>query len=169
MGGDVIARSEPGVGSIFELFLPVQFGSASVAGRSSDAPARQLLVVDDEEAFRYVIRHIAQDAGFDVLEAGDGEAGLSLALERRPDVVLLDLQMPHMDGFAMLAALTRRRSPSPVIVYTSNSLTLDQKRSLAAAHAILPKQYISREGLTALMNSTLAMRQRPHDGGRWPP
>jgi signal transduction histidine kinase/CheY-like chemotaxis protein len=160
MGGDVIARSEPGVGSTFELFLPVQFGSVSVAGRPIDAPARQLLVVDDEEAFRYVIRHIAQDAGFDVLEAGDGEAGLALALERRPDVVLLDLQMPHMDGFAMLAALTHAANPMPpVIVCTSKSLTLDQKRSLAAAHAILPKHDVSRDGLTALLNSTLSTRR----------
>jgi len=160
MGGDVIARSEPGVGSTFELFLPVQFGSVSAAGRSGDAPAHQLLVVDDEEAFRYVIRHIAQDAGFDVLEAGDGEAGLALALERRPDVVLLDLQMPHMDGFAMLTALMATPKPvPPVIVCTSKSLTLDQKRSLAAAHAILPKHDVSRDGLTALLNSTLSMRR----------
>jgi CheY-like chemotaxis protein len=107
-----------------------------------------------------VIRHIAQDAGFDVLEAGDGEAGLALALERRPDVVLLDLQMPHMDGFAMLAALTHAANPMPpVIVCTSKSLTLDQKRSLAAAHAILPKHDVSRDGLTALLNSTLSTRR----------
>ena len=77
MGGDVVARSEPGVGSTFELFLPVRFGSAAAAARAASAVAAQLLVVDDEEAFRYVIRHIAQDAGFDVLEADDGEAGLA--------------------------------------------------------------------------------------------
>ena len=156
MGGDVVATSEPNVGSTFELFLPVQFGSAAAADRAAGAVAVKLLVVDDEEAFRYVIRHIAQDAGFDVLEANDGEAGLQLALQQRPDVVILDLQMPQMDGFAMLDALVHDGSPMPpVIVCTSLALSLDQKRSLAAAHAIVPKHDVSRDGLTALLRATL--------------
>src|SRR5262245_48892742 len=160
MGGDVTARSEPNVGSTFELFLPVQFGGSSAAAtlRGGDAP--RLLVVDDEEAFRYVIRHIAQDAGFDVLEAQDGEAGLAQVREQRPHVVILDLQMPHLDGFAMLDALVRGEGGAggmpPVIVCTSQALDLDQKRALAAAHAIVPKHDVSRDGLTALLHATIA-------------
>jgi len=157
MGGDVTGRSEPRVGSTFELFLPVQFGSSGAATRAGRAGAPQLLVVDDEEAFRYVIRHIALDAGFDVVEANDGEAGLAMAREQRPDLVVLDLQMPHMDGFAMLDALVRSGgSVPPVIVCTSQALSLDQKRALAAAHAIVPKHDVSRDGLTALLQATIA-------------
>jgi len=71
--------------------------------------------------------------------------------------VILDLQMPRMDGFAMLEALKRGAArDTPVIVCTSVALTLDQKRSLAAAHAIVPKHDVSRDGLTALIKSTLA-------------
>jgi signal transduction histidine kinase len=157
MGGDVTARSEPHVGSTFELFLPVQFGHPGAPPREPDADAPRLLVVDDEEAFRYVIRHIAQDAGFEVMEANDGEAGLALAREQQPDLVILDLEMPRMDGFAVLDALVHGgASAPPVIVCTSQALSLDQKRALAPAHAIVPKHDVSREGLTALLRATVA-------------
>jgi len=159
MGGDVTARSEPSVGSTFELFLPVRFGGNLEEAPHATASGHRLLVVDDEEAFRYVVRHIAQDAGFEVLEASDGEAGLAIALEHRPDIVILDLQMPQMDGFAMLRELSGAAAKAPpVIVCTSLALSLDEKRSLAGAHAILPKHDVSREGLTALLRSTVAMQ-----------
>jgi signal transduction histidine kinase len=160
MGGDVTVCSELGVGSTFELFLPVRFGSTEAPAAAPGDGARHLLVVDDEEAFRYVIRHIAHDAGFRVLEAHDGEAGLLMAREHRPDLVILDLQMPRMTGFAMLEALMKSEArDTPVIVCTSVALSLDQKRSLAAAHAIVPKHEVSRDALTALLHSTLVMRE----------
>jgi CheY-like chemotaxis protein len=159
MGGDVTVRSVLGQGSTFELFLPCSFGSQDTAAAPPPG-AKRLLVVDDEEAFRYVIRHIAQDAGFDVVEAHDGEAGLQAARTRTPDVVILDLQMPRMDGYAMLSALTEgQRTAPPVIVCTSLALTLDQKRSLASAHAIVPKHDVSRDGLTALLRATVGMQE----------
>jgi signal transduction histidine kinase len=158
MGGDVTVCSEPGAGSTFELFLPVEFGHSDAPAHNAASNAPQLLVVDDEEAFRYVIRHIAQDAGFHVLEAHDGQAGLEMTLAHRPDVVILDLLMPRMDGFAMLDALSHSAcSATPVIVCTSQALTFDQKRSLAAAHAIVPKHDVSRDGLTALLGATVAL------------
>jgi signal transduction histidine kinase len=159
MGGDVTVKSTLGVGSTFELFLPVRFGSAETPAAPADA-AHRLLVVDDEEAFRYVIRHIAQDAGFQVMEAHDGEAGLRMALQQRPQLLILDLQMPRMNGFAMLDALMRSEArDTPVIVCTSVALTLDQKRALAAAHAIVPKHDVSRDGLTALLQSVMASKE----------
>jgi signal transduction histidine kinase len=162
MGGDVVARSEPNVGSTFELFLPVHFGSAVELAKPADADGPRLLVVDDEEAFRYVVRHIAQDAGFVVFEADNGESGLAVARERNPDVVICDLQMPHMDGYAMLHQLSRSAGQMPpVIVCTSQALSLDQKRSLAAAHAIVPKHDVSRDGLTALLHATIAKGGEP--------
>jgi CheY-like chemotaxis protein len=159
MGGDVTVKSTLGVGSTFELFLPVRFGSAETPAAPANG-AHRLLVVDDEEAFRYVIRHIAQDAGFQVMEAHDGEAGLQMALQQRPQLLILDLQMPRMNGFAMLDALMRSEArDTPVIVCTSVALTLDQKRALAAAHAIVPKHDVSRDGLTALLQSVMASKE----------
>jgi CheY-like chemotaxis protein/anti-sigma regulatory factor (Ser/Thr protein kinase) len=159
MGGDVTVRSTPGAGSTFELFLPLRYGSfAEVPAPGQGTPdAAQLVVIDDEEAFRYVIRHIAQDAGLRVLEAEDGEAGLALVRQSRPDVVILDLHMPRLDGFAVLQALAADEAlrAVPVVVCTSQALTLDQKRALAAAYAIVLKHDISRDGLTTLINSVI--------------
>ena len=152
-------RSTPGAGSTFELFLPLRYGSfAEVPAPDEGTPdAAQLVVIDDEEAFRYVIRHIAQDAGLRVQEAENGEAGLALVRQSRPDVVILDLHMPRLDGFAVLQALAadEQLRTVPVVVCTSQALTLDQKRALAAAYAIVPKHDISRDGLTTLINSVI--------------
>ena len=100
--------------------------------------------------------------GFEVLEADNGETGLALALAEAPDMIFLDLHMPRLDGFGVLAQLAA--SPlhaTPVVVCTSHALTVDQKRALAAAYAIVPKQDLSRDGLSRLMNLVLAPG---HDG-----
>jgi signal transduction histidine kinase len=162
MGGDVTARSTPGAGSTFELFLPLRYGSfAAPAALEGTPDAAQLVVIDDEEAFRYVIRHIAQDAGLRVLEAGDGESGLALVRQSRPDLVILDLHMPRLDGFEVLQALAADEAlrTLPVVVCTSQALTLDQKRALAAAYAIVPKHEVSRDGLTALITAVVNERR----------
>lgn len=160
MGGDVAVHSKPQVGSTFELVIPVRFEkSPTPHDEIKAAPAASVLVVDDEEAFRYVIRHIAQDGGFQVIDAADGEAGLRLASSHRPDLVILDLQMPHVDGFAVLHEIKRTDPALPVIVCTSQPLSVDQKRSLAAAYAIVPKHELSRDGLTQLMTTALNMSE----------
>lgn len=153
MGGDLAARSEPGKGSTFEFFVPLRFGQAT-ASEAGGGP--RLLVVDDEETFRYVVGHVAADAGFAVAEAVNGEQALARMREQRPDLVVLDLHMPVMDGFEVLA---RMASPDlagvPVVVCTSQVLQVEQKRMLARAYAIVPKHDISREGLTWLFRSAV--------------
>lgn len=159
MGGEVRATSQPGQGSTFELMLPVRFGQAlSAPSDEPEAPQARtghVLVVDDEEAFRYVLRHIAQDAGYEVREATDGLSALHSVGLQRPDMIFLDLAMPQLDGFGVLERLAE--SPElasiPVVVCTSQLLSIDQKRQLASAYAIVLKQDVSRDGLTALIQS----------------
>lgn len=166
MGGSIVARSRPGEGSVFQLTLPVRFGQVAQAPAARGDGARRVLVVDDEEAFRYVIRHIAQDAGYEVLEAGDGEVAMLLAQKHHPDLIFLDLNMPKLDGFGVMGELSVSGVQAPIIVCTSHLLTMDQKRSLAGAYAIVPKQDVSRDGLIALMETAAGdPRAAPGQGG----
>jgi signal transduction histidine kinase/CheY-like chemotaxis protein len=160
LGGRLSVRSRFGIGSTFELIVPIQFGDAAPPARPSSASEkRRVLVVDDEDTFRYIIRHIAEDAGYAVIEAADGDAGTQLALDQRPDIIVLDLHMPRVDGFAALARLAESNvSAIPVIVCTSYALSAEQKRGLASAYAIVQKQDVSRDGLKALMQAVLAER-----------
>jgi CheY-like chemotaxis protein len=138
--------------------LPLAYGKDDAHAAAAAEPGRpRALLVDDEEPFRYVLRHIAEGGGFAVLEASDGEHALEIARAERPDVVLLDLQMPRMDGFSALAEMSRdpQLRGTPVIVCTSLALDLEQKRSLAAAHAIVSKHDISREALASLMQAAV--------------
>jgi len=157
LGGEVAVASELGKGSVFTLVVPVRWGDRLADGRPRMPGQLRVLVVDDEESFRYVIRHIAQDGGFTVLEAEDGVAGLRVAREAQPDIIILDLQMPVLDGYSMLAGLQDDASLNaiPVIVCTSQVLSLDKRRSLAGAYAIVPKHDLSRDGLTALIHAAL--------------
>ncbi len=80
-----------------------------------------ILIVDDHTAFRTAVRAVLEADGYKVVgEAGDGRAGLSAALSLKPDVVLLDVRLPDMDGFAValhLAAI----GEGPAVIVTSSS------------------------------------------------
>lgn len=84
-----------------------------------------ILLVEDEKATRQVLADELLQAGFDVLEARNGKIGLELAEKERPDLILLDILMPIMDGMAMMKTL--RDSPwgkkVPVIILTNVSAT----------------------------------------------
>jgi len=75
-----------------------------------------VLVIDDDEAVRGVFRRVLQGAGFNVLEADNGDSGLALCAERAPSVVFVDLRMPKMDGLAVLDAMKEGHPETPVVV-----------------------------------------------------
>ena len=75
-----------------------------------------VLIIDDDEAVRGVFRHVLQQAGLTVLEADDGDSGLTICAKRVPGVVFVDLRMPKMDGLAVLDAMKERHPDTPVVV-----------------------------------------------------
>ncbi|MHC4447719.1 MAG: sigma-54-dependent transcriptional regulator [Planctomycetota bacterium] len=81
---------------------------------------RSVLVIDDEEAIRSSLRMILEYEGVQTLEASDGPSGLETALREEPDLVLLDIKMPHMDGMGVLQELRRRQFPSPIIMVSGH-------------------------------------------------
>lgn len=79
---------------------------------------RTLLIIDDEITFAQLLSVFLQSKGYEVLLAGDGQRGLSMALDRRPDLVILDVMMPGLDGWEVLRQL-RDESNVPVIMLTA--------------------------------------------------
>jgi len=110
-------------------------------------PHRRLLIIDDDEISRYVVRTVLSHLDFDFLEAAAGHEGLMKARETNPDAIILDLTMPDLSGVEVLKRLKEddRTSQIPVIIYTSKVLDQEERAALQQAVAILSKESKSRE------------------------
>jgi CheY-like chemotaxis protein len=113
----------------------------------------RILVMDDDELLRGVVRVVLDAAGYDVIEAADGKAGLRLYREHGADLVLVDLFMPEVDGLEVIRAL-RAEIPQPKIVAMSGGGRTGQIDMLTAAVAFgaartLRKPFQPHELLTA--------------------
>ncbi len=116
----------------------------------------KLLLVDDQAAVRQGLRmRLALEPDVTVIgEAGDGAAALALARDQRPDVVLMDLEMPVMDGFAATAALRASDSPSAVVVLSLHDDAVTKAKARAAgAVAFVSKREASEELVAAIRHA----------------
>ncbi|BCA53326.1 Histidine kinase [Nitrospira sp. KM1] len=119
---------------------------ASRASKSDGQPECQVvLLIDDHEADRYLFGKLARETGFSVIEAPGGEEGLLLAKQISPSVIVLDLNMPRMDGFQVLKHLhdDLETRMIPVIVMSSQVLTPERRAALSHARVILEKSDLS--------------------------
>jgi threonine synthase len=112
---------------------------------SSHVQARaknRVLVVDDDRMIRMLVKLLLEKEGYDVIEGENGLQAVELARRERPDLIVLDLMMPEMDGFAVLDALKADKALSevPVIVVTAKELTAIERQRLAGkARSLLQK------------------------------
>jgi len=108
------------------------------------------LIVEDDVATRRALRETLEKEGWDVAEAENGRAALAAVAVRRPDLVLLDLLMPEMDGFEFLEELRKREETRsiPIVVITSKTIAPEDRRRLnGSVERILLKNAASREDL----------------------
>ena len=110
--------------------------------------SKRILVVEDQEDNRQILRDLLTGAGFEVIEAEDGEAGVAAAAAHRPDLILMDIQLPVLDGYEAarrLKADAMLRS-IPVIAVTSYALGGDENKARAAGcDAYITKPYSPRQ------------------------
>lgn len=94
----------------------------------------RILIIEDNEQNSYLQTFILQKNGHEVIQASSGEAGIARAAQELPDLILLDIQLPGMDGYAVAKAL--RKNPAiariPIIAVTSYAMTGDRERILGS-------------------------------------
>jgi len=118
---------------------------------------KTILYVEDNQMNRQIVRDLLKRTKYQLIEAYDGEAGVAKALEARPDLILMDIQLPKISG---MDAMRRLRSEAataatPIIAITSFALSGDQQKATdAGATAYLAKPYSPRD-LIALIRKLL--------------
>lgn len=93
-----------------------------------------ILVIEDNEKNAYLVTFILEKRGYQVVQARDGEAGIALARQVKPDLILLDIQLPLMDGYVVARELMRNSELRgvPIVAVTSYAMPGDRERILAA-------------------------------------
>lgn len=183
MGGEIGVRSEPGVGSTFWCTVQTSEsvgpetplgGASPLAGARHRARAlrrslrrmagARVLVVDDTRINREIAAELMRGVGIDVVAVENGLDAVAQVRAAPFDLVLLDLQMPAMDGFAVAREIRRDRSPDvlPIVAMTASVLTTDADRCLAAGmNASLEKPFDPEDLWTILLRWIPARQHSP--------
>ena len=107
-----------------------------------------ILIVEDQEDNRTILRDLLGKAGYDIIEAVNGEDGVALALAKRPDLILMDIQLPIMDGYEATRRIKANAElkATPVIAVTSYALSGDEAKARAAGcDAYVAKPFSPRQ------------------------
>jgi len=95
---------------------------------------KTLLIIEDNEQNLYLMRFLLEKYGFTIIEARDGKTGIEIARQKMPDAILLDIQLPEMDGYAVIGELKKhvQMADIPIIAVTSYAMVGDRERILSA-------------------------------------
>ncbi len=140
MGGDISVKSQVGVGSVFRLELPLELGDplspprraprpGRVVGLAGAGPAPRVLIVDDRAENRSWLVQLLEQIGFEVREATDGAEAVLAFDAWAPHAILMDLHMPHMDGFSALRAIRARPTGPTVAIVALTASAFDDSRA----------------------------------------
>ncbi|WP_374562921.1 ATP-binding protein [Ideonella sp.] len=165
MGGDVQVRSQPGAGSVFwfELTLPLADTPPAPPPAPApfvqgyDGPMRRIVVADDVPANRTMLCEMLRRLGFDVHEACDGQQALHQVQLVQPDLLLMDVRMPVLDGLQATARLRQDAATRslPVVLVSANASAADRQAGLAIGADDFLAKPVSHEQLLAVLAAQL--------------
>ena len=99
-----------------------------------ETEVKRILVIEDNETNMYLIRFILEKSGYEVIKAKDGTSGVDLAIKEKPDLIIMDLQLPDIDGLEATKRIRASKADSkiPIIALTSYAMVGDREEALAA-------------------------------------
>jgi CheY-like chemotaxis protein len=168
MGGDIGVESKEGQGSVFHFTLrfpareapPASALPASAAPIQNSGRNRRVLLIEDDVSNRFLVEIILRKAGYECEAAEDGEEGLRRFEEKPPDLVLLDIQLPRMNGLEVTARIRELDQAAgrhtPIVAITAYAMRGDRERFLAAGMDAYVAKPIQTAALLAAMNAVLS-------------
>ncbi|MFL5744207.1 MAG: ATP-binding protein [Niastella sp.] len=165
MGGELKVDSEAGKGSCFSFELPFAISSSKLNQSTvtqdlnyQSLGNRHVLVAEDVELNQYLVRHIMESWGFTVDVVNNGREAVAMIQKNKYDLVLMDIQMPEMDGIEATRAIRQLGDPVkaaiPIVALTANALKGDSEKYLAAGmNDFLPKPFNEQKLFMVISNN----------------
>lgn len=132
---------------------------ALIEDMSNDGkPLKRVLIADDKPTGRELVRTVLENGGYEVFEASDGLEALDAAHRLRPDLIILDLHMPGLDGFGVIKELRldAHFATTPVVALTASAMQGDRQRALSAGFTGYITKPVSLKALRAEVERLLA-------------
>ena len=174
MGGQICLESTAGKGSTFSFTVPMAFGPKTMAQPKNDRLTlsrtilgAKILLVEDHDINQQVAREILENAGFFVWIANHGKEAISMVLSQDFDLVLMDLQMPVMDGYQATREIRRHKTAEalPIVAMTASAMPRDREKAMAAGMNSHVSKPIDLKELFQTLSRSIKPGDRPLPNG----